>query len=86
MKNLVINDGIIQGKPIEIERQLQIEIANQILTLTGNNYENICYNMHMFAYAFELLEEHINDEFITLKRNPMGSWFIDEEPEEIPLF
>ena len=86
MTNILINDEIIQGKPIEIERQLQIEIANQVLTLNGNNYENICDNMRMFADIVEMLEEHINEEFITLKYNPMGSWFIDEELEEIPLF
>ena len=78
MTNLIINDEIIQGQPLAIENQLKIEIANQILKMSGNDYEDVTNNMRMVADIFEILEEHINDDFITLKYNPMGSWYIEQ--------
>lgn len=76
---MIINEEIIQGKPLEIERQLQLEIANQILKMGGNDYENTCQNMRMVADIIEILEEHINEDFITLRYNPMGAWYLEEE-------
>lgn len=78
MTNLIINDEIIQGQPLAIENQLKIEIANQILKMSGNDYEDVTNNMRIIADIFEILEEHINDNFITLKYNPMGSWYIEQ--------
>ena len=81
MKNALINDEIIKGNPSQIESTLKVEIANQILKM-GNDYENVCQNMRLTADLFEILEEHINDEIITLKYNPMGSWYLVENEED----
>lgn len=78
---MIINDEIIQGDPLTIEKELKREISNQILEFDGNDYENVCYNMRLIADIFEILEEHINDDFITLKYNPMGSWYLESEME-----
>lgn len=75
---MIIDEEILQGKPLLIEKKLKMEIVNQILNM-GADYENICENMRITADVFELLEEHINDDFITLKYNPMGSWYIEED-------
>lgn len=80
--DLIINEELMTGKPYNIERELQRELANQILTLNGNNYENITNNMRELADVIEILEEHINDDFIILKYNPMGAWYVDEEGEQ----
>lgn len=82
MNNLIINEEIMQGNPVQLQSYIKKEIANQILSMDYKTIENTCYNMRLFADVFELLEEHINDEIITLKYNPMGSWYIDEEEQE----
>lgn len=79
---VLISDEIMTGKPLNIERELQREIANQILTMNGNNYEDVATNMRQLADVIEILEEHINDDFITLRYNPMGAWYISEEDED----
>ena len=84
MKNLIINEEMIQGQPLAIENYLKVEIANQILKMGGNDYENTCDNMRKTAELFEIIEENINKDFITLKYNPMGSWYLQDD--EIPLF
>ena len=77
----MINEEIIVGKPLELERQLQMEITQQILSLSSNNYENVCDNMRMIADIIEIIEEHINNNEITLKYNPMGEWYYEESEE-----
>lgn len=79
MENLLIDDEIMQGKPYIIQDYLKRELANQILQMDYKTLEDTCYNMRLFADVFELLGEHINDNFITLKYNPMGSWYIESE-------
>lgn len=79
MNNVFISEELISGNPLMIEETLQRKIANQILKMSAKDYENVCNNMRVFADVFELLEEHINDEFITLKYNPMGNWYIEED-------
>lgn len=81
MNNIIITEELIQGNPLAIESTLKVEIANQILKMGANDYENICENMRMTADIFELLEENINKQVITLKYNPMGSWYLDNEEE-----
>ena len=76
---VLISDEIMTGRPYNIERELQRELVNQILTLNGNNYEDVTTNMRQLADVIDILEEHINDEFIVLKYNPMGAWYISEE-------
>ena len=80
--DLIINEELMQGQPHTIERMLLPILANQILTMNGNNYENVVENMRQYADIFEILEEHINDDFITLRYNPMGAWYISEEDED----
>ena len=75
---MIINDEIMQGQPLAIENHIKIEIANQILQMGGNNYEDVTNNMRIFADVLEIIEEHINDDVITLKYNPMGSWYLEE--------
>lgn len=79
---VLMTDEIMTGRPSNIERELQREIANQILTMNGNNYENITNNMRELADVIDILEEHINDDFITLRYNQMGAWYISEEDED----
>lgn len=81
MNNFYINDEIMQGKPYQIQDYLKAELANQILKMDYKTIENTCFNMRLFADVFELLEEHINDDFIVLKYNPMGSWYIAEKEQ-----
>lgn len=77
----IVNDEIMQGNPLSIECILKCELANELLKMGANNYGNVCHNMRLYADVFEILEEHINDDFITLKYNPMGAWYIVEETE-----
>lgn len=77
---MIINEELIQGNPIKIEGALKMEIASEILKM-GNNYEDVCANMRMTADVFELLEEHINEEEVTLRYNPMGAWYYVEKEE-----
>lgn len=77
--DLIINEELMQGQPYAIERMLQPIVANKILTMTGNNADDVIEIMRQYADIFEILEEHINDDFITLRYNPMGAWYIDEE-------
>ena len=81
MNNIIINEEIMQGNPLAIEKALKTEIANQILKMGGNDYENVCENMRMTADVFEILEENINKKTVTLKYNFMGSWYLDEDVE-----
>lgn len=84
MNNVYISDEVISGTPYMIEVALQRELANQILNMNNNNIENVIDNMRLYADVFEILEKHINDEFITLKFNPMGSWYkCDDEEKEM---
>lgn len=80
--DLIINEELMQGQPYTIERMLLPILANQILTMNGNNYEDVVENMRQYADVIEILEEHINDDFITLRYNPMGAWYISEEDEK----
>lgn len=80
---MIINEELIQGNPLAIESALKSEIANQILKMGASDYENVCNNMRMIADIFELLEENINKENITLRYNPMGAWYLDDEIEVI---
>lgn len=80
---MIINEELIQGNPLAIEGILKGEIANQILKMGASDYENVCNNMRMTADIFELLEENINKENITLRYNPMGAWYLDDEIEVI---
>ena len=81
MNNIIINEELIQGNPLAIESYLKVEIANQILKMGASDYEDVCNNMRMTADVFEILEDNINKETVTLRYNPMGSWYLEEETE-----
>lgn len=78
----IVTDEIMQGNPLSIECILKCELANQLLKMGANDYENVCHNMRLYADVFEILEEHINDDYICLKYNPMGSWYEVEDDEQ----
>jgi hypothetical protein len=78
---MIINEDIIEGNPSELMMSLQTQIANQILHMSTNDYEDVCANMRMTSEIFEILEEHINNEIVTLKYNPMGAWYYVESEE-----
>ena len=78
-----ISDEIIHGTPLYIEMELKREIIKQIQDLKYDNYENITNNMILMANIFKILEENINNDFIVLKYNPMGSWYKEDEEIEI---
>lgn len=77
----IVNDEIMQGNPLSIECILKCELANQLLKMGASDYENVCHNMRLYADVFEILEEHINDDYICLEYNPMGSWYEVENVE-----
>ena len=79
---LLINEEIMQGQPLALEKHIKMEIANQILQMSGNDYEDVTNNMRIFADVLETIEEHINDDIITFKYNPMGAWYLVEEDEQ----
>ena len=82
----IINDEIMCGEPLYIEAELKREIIAEIQGIVGNNYENVCNNMRLIADIFEILENNINEDFILLKYNPMGTWYKEEDIEEIEYY
>ena len=82
MNNIIIEDEFIQGKPLNVERYIITEIANQMLKINAANYEDTCNNMRLFADVVEEIEEHINDDLITFRYNPMGTWYRVEDESE----
>ena len=79
--NLIIEEEILQGQPLRLETELKLELIQQLQQMNGNNYENICDNLRLLADVFEEIEDHINDDLITFKWNPMGAWYRVEEEE-----
>lgn len=82
----IINEEIMCGQPLYIEKDIQRELIKQLQSLNGSNYEDICVNMRVFADVIETLENNINDDFILLKYNPMGEWYICSDDEEIEYY
>lgn len=82
----IINEEIICGTPLYLESELKKEIIEQIQSLGAFNYEDICVNMRLTSDIFEILEENINDDFIVLKYNPMGSWYKERDTKEIEYY
>ena len=79
-----ISEELIKGKPTKLIEEMSKEITTQISSINDNNYENVCDNMKLIAEILEILFEHIEDEYVELKYNPMGSWyFAEDEREEI---
>ena len=80
--NIIINEELLQGQPLQLERALIMETINALQQINGSNYENTCYNLRLIADVIEEIEDHINDETITFRYNPMGSWYRVDEVEE----
>lgn len=79
-----ISEELIKGKPSEILEIVKKEMTTQIVYMSSDDYEDTCCNMRLMADLFEILFEHIEDEYVELKYNPMGSWyFVEDEREEI---
>ena len=83
MSNVIINEEIIQGKPNEIFEEIKNEMIYQIneLTIEESNNEMFNFNLELFAQIMELIGDNKSKEIITLKYNPMGLWYIEEESE-----
>lgn len=80
--NIIIDEELLQGEPLRLERALIMETVNALQQINGSNYENTCYNLRLIADVIEEIEEHINDDLITFRYNPMGAWYRVEEGEE----
>ena len=76
----IINEDIARGEPLKLESELKREIIARIKELGANNYEDVAENMRQTADILEEIENHINDEFIAFKYNPMGAWYRVERP------
>lgn len=74
--NLIVTDEVLSGNPSMLEMYLQKELANMILNMDYKTVEETCFKMRLLADVFEILEEHINEEHITFKYNPMGYWYL----------
>ena len=81
-KTIIIEEELLQGQPLQLERALIMETVNALQQINGSNYENVCHNLRLIADVIEEIEEHINDETITFKWNPMGSWYRVESEAE----
>lgn len=79
MTNVIIEEELLQGEPLRLERALIMETVNALQQINGSNYENTCHNLRLIADVIEEIEEHINDKIITFKWNPMGAWYRVEE-------
>lgn len=82
MTNIIIEEDILQGEPLRLERALIMETINALQQINGSNYEDTCHNLRLIADVIEEIEDHINDEIITFKWNPMGAWYRVEEGEK----
>jgi hypothetical protein len=80
--NIIIEEEILQGEPLKLERALIMETINALQQINGSNYEDTCHNLRLIADVIEEIEEHINDDLITFKWNPMGAWYRVENEEE----
>lgn len=81
MNNIYIDTEKMQGQPLALEKEIITDLANQLLHFNANNAEITLFNMRNYADALEILEENINDNFITLNFNNMGTWEKVEESE-----
>lgn len=81
MTNVIIEEELLQGEPLRLERALIMETVNALQQINGSNYENTCHNLRLIADVIEEIEDHINDKIITFKYNPMGSWYRVENEE-----
>ena len=81
MTNVIIEEEILQGEPLRLERALIMETINALQQINGSNYEDTCHNLRLIADVIEEIEEHINDDLITFKWNPMGAWYRVENEE-----
>ena len=73
-----ISEEIIAGQPFFIIEDMQKELVRQFNKdkMSGyKDYENMCNNMRLIADIIEICGNYINDDFIVLKYNPMGSWY-----------
>ena len=74
-----ISEELIKGNPSEILEIVKKEMTTQIMHMSSDDYEDTCFNMRLMADLFEILFEHINDYYVELKYNPMGSWYLVED-------
>lgn len=83
MENVIINEELIQGNPKKLIEEIKKEMIYQIaqLDIEQSNYEMFNFNMQLFGEIVELIGDNYDKKIITLKYNPMGAWYIDNESE-----
>ena len=74
MEKVIINEDVIKGNPSRILPCLEVDLANNLLK--GVN-DDVILKMKQLIDVFETLYERINDDYISFKWNPMGSWHLD---------
>lgn len=78
---IIMEDYLMEGNPLRLEKVLIQETIRALQDINGNNYEDTCHNLRLMADVIEEIEEHINDEHIRFEYNPMGAWVRVEESE-----
>lgn len=74
MEKVIINEDVIKGNPSRILSYLEVDLANDLLK--GIN-DDVILKMKQLIGVFETLYDRINDDYISFKWNPMGSWCLD---------
>ena len=74
MEKVIINEDTIKGNPSRILSYLEVDLANNLLK--GVN-DDVILTMKQLIDVFETLYDRINDDYISFKWNPMGSWHLD---------
>lgn len=78
-----ISEDLIKGNPSELIRRITHEMATQLTNISCNDYEDTCYNTRLMTEVLEILFENVNNEYVELNYNPMGSWVLIENDEEL---
>lgn len=74
MEKVIINEDVIKGNPSKILTCLEVDLAN--ILLKGVN-DDVILTMEQLIDVFETLYDRVNDDYISFKWNPMGSWYLD---------
>jgi len=80
---IILEDYLMEGNPLRLEQVIIQELVNQLRSISGSNYEDVCHNLRLMSMVIEELEDHINDEYIKFEYNPMGAWIRVDENEEV---
>lgn len=74
-----INEDLIKGNPSELIGRITHEMATQLINISCSDYEDVFYTTRLMTEVLEILFENVNNEYVELKYNPMGSWVLIED-------